>query len=362
MPPQKTAATFQIQHSQFLNPSGEAIQSPLPDWAKNGEALIPLYRNMVQTRTFDAKAINLQRTGKLGTYASPLGQEAIGVGVASAMIEEDVLLPTYREYSAQLWRGVTMTELLLYWGGDERGSDFAIPRQDFPMCVPIATHTSHAVGIAYAMKLRKQKRVAVCIVGDGATSKGDFYESINAAGVWQLPVVFVVANNQWAISVPRSKQTAAQTLAQKAIAAGIKGEQVDGNDIIAVRHVAQQAIDDARGGGGPHLIEALTYRLSDHTTADDASRYRDKQEVEAQWQYDPIGRLRNYLMGLEAWSDEKEQSLLTECSASVDAAVQEYSDTATAAPQAMFDHLYEELPDAMAGQRQIAADSGDAHE
>ncbi|MDH3688663.1 MAG: pyruvate dehydrogenase (acetyl-transferring) E1 component subunit alpha [Gammaproteobacteria bacterium] len=362
MSQQKSSATFQIQHTQFLNPSGEAIAGPLPSWAKDGEVLIPLYRNMVQTRTFDAKAINLQRTGKLGTYASPLGQEAIGVGVASAMIDEDVMLPTYREYSAQLWRGVTMTELLLYWGGDERGSDFAVPRQDFPMCVPIATHTSHAVGVAYAMKLRKQKRIAVCFLGDGATSKGDFYESINAAGVWQLPILFVVANNQWAISVPRSRQTAAQTLAQKGIAAGIKCEQVDGNDIIAVRHVAQQAINDARGGGGPHLIEALTYRLSDHTTADDASRYRDKQEVEAQWQYDPVPRLRNYLIGLEAWSDEQEQSLLAECSASVDAAVREYSDTAAVAPQAMFDHLYEELPDVMAWQRQLAAASGGADE
>src|SRR6516225_7084584 len=183
------------------------------------------------------------------------------------------------QHCAQLWRGVSLVELFLFWGGDERGSDFAKVREDFPICVPVATHTPHAVGVALAFKLRHQQRVAVCAFGDGATSKGDVAEALNIAGVWHLPLVFVINNNHWAISVPVTQQTAAETLAQKAIAAGIEGEQVDGNDIIAVREAVARAVAKARAGGGPHLIEALTYRLSDHTTADDARRYRSDTDV-----------------------------------------------------------------------------------
>ena len=189
---------------------------------------------MVLTRVFDKKAIALQRTGKMGTYPSSLGQEAISVAIGSVMQKDDVLFPYYREYGAQFLRGVTMTEIFQYWGGDERGMDYKGPQKDFPICVPIATHAPHAVGVAYAMKLRKEPRVAVFVCGDGATSKGDFYEAMNAAGLWKLPVVFVVNNNQWAISVRREIQTGCQTIAQKAIAAGFDGEQVDGNDIVAV--------------------------------------------------------------------------------------------------------------------------------
>ena len=241
-------------------PQGDATQS-LPEFARDPAALLPLYRAMVRTRLFDAKAITLQRTGKLGTFASSLGQEAIGVGVASAIREEDVLLPYYRDHAAQFPRGVTIVECLLYWGGDERGSDFSGPRQDFPNCVPIGNQVCHAVGVAYAFKLRREARVTVCIIGDGGTSKGDFYEAMNLAGVWRAPVVFVINNNQWAISAPRNIQTAAQTLAQKGIAAGIEGRQVDGNDVIAVRHVIQEAVEKARTGDGPTLIEAISYRF-----------------------------------------------------------------------------------------------------
>ena len=190
-------AEFAIEHTQFLDPSGRAT-GPLPDFAADAAALIPLYRAMVLTRRFDAKAIALQRTGRLGTFASSLGQEAVVVGLASAMRVEDVLLPSYRETGAQLYRGVSLEELLLYWGGDERGSDFAGPREDFPISVPIGTHAPHAVGVALAFKLRSEPRVAVCVFGDGATSKGDVAEALNVAAVWRLPVVFVVNNNRWA--------------------------------------------------------------------------------------------------------------------------------------------------------------------
>src|SRR3989449_5754004 len=234
---------------------------------------------MVLTRAFDLKAVALQRTGRLGTYAVSLGQEAVAVGVASAMREADVLLPSYRDNAALLWRGVKMEEILLYWGGDERGNCSSGPPHDFPFCVPVGSQAPHAAGISYAFRLRKQPRVAVCLFGDGATSKGDVWEAMNFAGVWQLPLVFVANNNQWAISVPLKLQTASATLAQKAIAAGFAGEQVDGNDVLAVRAAAEEAIAAARAGGGPPLIEAGTYRLRDPTPPGDAPPHPPAEET-----------------------------------------------------------------------------------
>ena len=234
-------AHFEIEHNHFLESDGR-LAAELPKSVASSEDLVPLYRNMVLTRRFDQQCIALQRTGRLGTYASSLGQEAIGTGVGAAMDIRDVLLPSYREHGAQLWRGTTVEELLLYWGGDERGSNFSGPLEDFPVCIPIATQCTHATGVATAFKVRRQPRVAVAMCGDGATSKGDFYEAVNLAGAWQLPVIFVVTNNQWAISVPRGRQTSAETLAQKAIAGGLPGEQVDGNDVVAVYDAMSRAL------------------------------------------------------------------------------------------------------------------------
>lgn len=343
-------ASFTIEHTQFLDPQGRPTQA-LPAFAEDLQALIGLYKAMILTRTFDAKAVALQRTGRLGTYASSLGQEAVPIGVAAAMRPEDVFLPSFREQGGQILRGVRMVEILLYWGGDERGSDFAGPREDFPICVPVGTHAPHAVGVARAFQLRGEARVAVCVFGDGATSRGDVYEAMNFAGVYGLPVVFVANNNQWAISVPRTRQTAAETLAQKAVAAGISGAQVDGNDVIAVRHVVGAAIEQARAGKGPALVEALTYRLSDHTTADDASRYRDDADVSAHWKEEPIARLRQHLSDTGHWTKAEEEALITDCTAQVEAAASEYLGTPPLPPTAMFDHLYAVLPVALAEQR-----------
>ena len=345
-----TVASFAINHTRFLDPAGQPV-GELPALAQDRDALVALYRGMVLTRRFDAKAIALQRTGRLGTYASSLGQEAVTVGLAQAMRAEDVLLPSYRETGAQICRGVTLTELLLYWGGDERGSDWAGPRGDFPVSVPIASQCLHATGVAYAFKLRREPRVAVCVCGDGATSNGAFYEAINFAGAWRVPAVFVVNNNQWAISMPRSAQTATATLAQKAIAAGIPGEQVDGNDVIAVRHLVGRAIERARSGEGPGVVEALTYRMSDHTTADDAARYRAGEAVSAEWANDPIARLRAFLGASGAWTKSDEERLIDEINREIDAAVEQYLATPGQPPEAMFDHLYAELPAALIGQR-----------
>ncbi len=343
-------ATFTVEYTQFLDAKGKPVQA-LPAFAENPKKLIELYCLMTQLRTFDSKAIALQRTGKMGTYASTLGQEAISTAMGNLMQPKDVLCPAYREYGAQFQRGVKMADILAYWGGDERGSNFGNDSEDFPISVPIGTQTLHAAGIATAFKIRKQPRVAVSVCGDGATSQGDFYEALNVAGVWNLPAVFVVINNQWAISVPRKAQTAAQTLAQKAIAAGFKGEQVDGNDIIAMYDVLEKAFDKARKGGGPTLIEAITYRLSDHTTADDANRYRDKLELQKAWEEDPLLRLRTYLSEHGYWSQQEEEKLLAECSAKVEAAVEEYLALDQPPPEAMFDYMYAKLPHDLKEQR-----------
>jgi 2-oxoisovalerate dehydrogenase E1 component alpha subunit len=330
------------------------VVGALPEFARDVSELLKLYRALVLTRTFDTKAIALQRTGRLGTYASSLGQEAVSVGAAAAMQKGDALVPSFREHGGQLWRGVTLTELFLYWGGDERGNDFAGPREDFPNCVPVASHVPHAVGVALAFRLRGEQRAAVCVFGDGATSKGDVAESLNMAGVWKVPAVFVINNNAWAISVPREKQSAAETLALKAVAAGIPGEQVDGNDVVAVRAAVERALSRARQGLGPTLIEALTYRLCDHTTSDDASRYRDDAEVSRHWPAEPLARLRHYLTSAGLWNKDREDTLLRECSAAVERAADEYLGTPPQSVAAVFDHIYAEIPAELAEQRDIA--------
>jgi 2-oxoisovalerate dehydrogenase E1 component alpha subunit len=348
-----TVAEFEIQHHRFLDPDGKPVTA-LPAFAKDAQALVPMYRLMTLVRTFDTKAINLQRTGKLGTYASCLGHEATHVGAGAAMRADDVLVPVYREYGAQFWRGVKMSNVLLYWGGDERGSDFSEAREDYAWCVPIASQTLHAAGIAMALKVRAEKRCALTFIGDGGTSQGAFYEALNLAGARALPVVFIIVNNKWAISVPIESQTATRTLAQKAIAAGIPGVQVDGNDAIAVRHLTAEALERARRGGGPTVIEAVTYRLSDHTTADDATRYRKEREVKDAWAVEPLLRLRAYLKSTGAWDDAREEALKAECAREVDAAVEEYLATPKQPIEAMFDHLYARLPRNLQVQREMA--------
>jgi pyruvate dehydrogenase E1 component alpha subunit len=349
-----TVVEFKIEYRQVLGPGGDITAREPPTFAADRDEALRMYRAMTRARLFDAKAVNLQRTGQLGTYASCLGHEATHIGVAAAMRPEDVLAPVYREVGTQLWRGVTMAEILTFWGGDERGSDFAHARHDFPWCVPIATQTLHAAGAAMAFKVRREPRCALAYIGDGGTSEGAFYEAINLAGARALPVVFVIVNNGWAISVPVAEQTAARTLAQKAVAAGIPGIQVDGNDVFAVREVVALALARARSGGGPTLVETLTYRLSDHTTADDAGRYRRAEEVKSAWAIEPLIRMREYLYKARWWSEEREKSWLEECAREIDAAVSEYSKGAKPSTDAMFDHLFAELPAHLRGQRATA--------
>lgn len=344
-------ASFVIRRFECLDVNGRLL-GPVPPLAGDRDEMIALYRAMVLTRAFDEKAVALQRTGRLGTFASSLGQEAVAVGIGAAMRADDILVPSFREQGAQLWRGVRPLDLLLYWGGDERGSDFSGPAEDFPICVPVGTQAAHAAGVALALQLRHESRVAVCALGDGATSRGDVNASMNFAGIRRLPVVFVVNNNQWAISVPRTAQSAARSLAQKAIGAGIHGEQVDGNDVIAVRARMETALERARSGDGPTLIEALTYRLADHTTADDASRYRSDDEVSEFWRYEPVARVRAYLTAGLGWQPEEEERLLIECRELIDAATEAYLATPPGEPTDMFDNLFATLPRSLRVQRQ----------
>lgn len=349
----KTIAQFDVAFVQFLNERGE-LKDDLPSFAKDQAVLKELYKVMVLARTFDKKAIALQRTGKMGTYAPINGQEAISTAIGHAMKKEDVFIPYYRDYAAQFQRGVKMSEILAYWGGDERGSNFAHNSEDLPICVPIASQCLHASGVAFAFKYRSEKRVAVVCIGDGGTSEGDFYEALNVAGTWKLPVVFIVNNNQWAISVPRSKQTGTETLAQKAIAAGFAGIQVDGNDILATRQVIGEAIEKARRGEGPTLVEAITYRLSDHTTADDASRYQPSQEVEKAKPLEPISRFKQFLTTQKIWSSVEEEQLVIDSSKKVEEAVNEYLNTIPQPVSSIFDYHYENLPEYLIEQRAIA--------
>jgi len=343
---------FEIPYYQYLDEKGR-LSNDAPALAKDTEALLKLYRLMVLVRTIDTKAIALQRTGKLGTYPSTRGQEAVFVGVGNAMAQSDIFVPYYRDIGTLIQRGVKLSQILLYWGGDERGNCFTTNAQDFPFSVPVGSQPLHAVGAGYAVKYRKEKRAVVSMCGDGATSQGDFYEAINAAGIIKLPVVFVICNNQWAISVPRSQQTAAHTLAQKAIAAGIPGEQVDGNDVVAVVYRMQEALARAREKNEACVLEMVCYRQHDHTTADDASRYEQKNVREDEWKKEPIARLRTYLDTLKIWSDQAQQTLEAECSAEVDQAVQEYLATPPQPLESMFDYLYASLPDIYHEQRDL---------
>ena len=238
------AASFEIEYLQYLKPDG-TLAGPLPPAVKDAKALLPLFKQMLFVRTFDSKSIALQRTGKLGTYAACLGHEATHVGIGASMQPEDVFAPSYREYGAQFMRGVRPREVLLYWGGDERGNDFQGPRNDYPWCVPISTQCLMASGAALSFKLRDEKRVAVATCGDGGSSKTDFYAAVNSAGAFTLPLVLCVINNGWAISVPRKAQTGAQTLAQKGLAGGLHCLQVDGNDLFAVLEGMRRASERA---------------------------------------------------------------------------------------------------------------------
>ncbi|GAA4651597.1 pyruvate dehydrogenase (acetyl-transferring) E1 component subunit alpha [Kistimonas scapharcae] len=356
-----TKAHETIPWVQYLDENAELTQ-PLPGWAEQPEILVDYYEAMVFARQADQKAVALQRTGKMGTYPSCLGQEAQGVVYGKLLESSDVFVPYYRDHPAMVARGVRYADIYRYWGGDEIGSASEGYGQDFPNCVPIATQAPHAAGIASAFKLRGEDRVVLTTCGDGATSKGDFLESLNLAGAWQLPVVYFINNNQWAISVPRSIQCGAPTLAQKGVGAGLHCVQVDGNDVIALHEVVSAALDRARHKRGATVIEAISYRLSDHTTADDAGRYRPSEELREAWEKEPIKRLRDYLHGRGHWGPEKETALQERVAKQVQEEVDAYQSTPLPTIDDLFDYHYANTPKGLAEQKEEMKLGGLGHD
>ena len=333
---------------RILDDDGRAapgLDPGLPD-----AALRVLYERMVRTRAADGKALKLQRQGRLGTFASSRGHEACQVGTASAMDPGDWFFPYFRDLGAYLVLGYPLADYYHYWMGNEAGLRTPDGLNIFPLAIPVASQVLHAVGAGMAANYRKLRTAVVTTFGDGATSEGDFHEAMNFAGVFKTPNVFVCYNNQFAISVPRSRQTASATIAQKAVAYGFRGVQVDGNDVLAVRLAVGEAAAAARSGGGPTLIEAYTYRMGDHTTSDDAARYRGKDEVAAWEKRDPIARYPSYLKAKGLWDEAYEKEVQDGAAEAVEKAVESAEARPPAAVEDLFAFTYAAMPPSLKEQ------------
>lgn len=344
--------SFNIKRLGIMNEKGEIDKSLMPPLSKS--EIKRIYEILILSRTFDQYALSLQREGRIGTYASILGQEASQIGSAFAIERSDWIFPSFREMGVYITMGYPLDMLFQYWSGDERGMKTPDDLNIFPLCIPVGTQIPHAVGAAMAAKYKKDKIAVICYFGDGGTSKGDFHEGMNMAGVFKLPVVFICQNNQWAISVPREKQTASKTLVQKAFAYGFEGIQVDGNDVFAVYKATKEALDKARSGGGPTFIECFTYRVSDHTTADDATRYRSREEVEEWKARDPVLRLKLFMEKNGIWTEQYQKEIEEKARVMVDEAVKKEETIERPYPKDMFAYTYEKpTPRQIRQMRQI---------
>jgi len=337
--PRKQIAKFSVEHLQILDEHGKLDAKLDPDLGE--DRMVEMYRWMRLARELDERMLKLQRQGRLGTFPPNTGQEAISIPVALAMQKNDWFVGAFRELGGRLVRGEPLTATLYYYNGWEEGN--VLPDRELrilPTSVVIGCQIEHAAGIAYASRYQKEDAVTVCFIGDGGTSEGDFHEGLNFAAGWKAPVVYVVQNNQWAISVPRDVQTSSQTLAQKGIAFDMPCLQVDGNDPLAVHVAITEALDRARQGNGPTLIEAVTYRLMMHTTADDPTKYRTEEDEKCAWEKEPLLRIRKYLDDKGFWDDKKEEKLLAEVKEQVGKAVEEFETPKDWALDAPFDHVY----------------------
>ncbi len=319
--PYKVIGRFEVRYLQILDEKGNVDESLLP--SLSDREIKRFFELIILARTFNRRALSLQREGRIGTYASIYGQEASQIGSALAIEKDDWVFPSFREMGVLISLGYPLWMLFRYWRGDERGMKTPEGFNILPVSVPVGTHIPHAVGTAWAMKIKGHRGVSVAYFGDGGTSKGDFHEGLNFAGVMKVPCVLICQNNQWAISVPREKQTASETIAQKAIAYGLECIQVDGNDVLAVYSATRSAMDRARDGRGPTLIECFTYRLDDHTTADDASRYRSEEEVKEWMGKEPLIRLRLFMERKGLWTEEYEKEVNRRAEEMVDRAIEE---------------------------------------
>lgn len=326
----------------ILDYEGNIINANLEPLIEN-DNLLEMYRTMVLAKVADLKALQYQRQGRMLTYAPNRGQEASQVGSIAATEKSDWLVPAFRELGAWLYKGVSLEQIYLYWYGNEKGSKFPENIKMLPVSVPIASQLNHATGIAMASKIKGESDVTIAYVGDGGTSQGEFHEAVNFAAVFDAPVVFLIQNNQWAISVPRSIQTKSKTLAQKAIAYGIPGIQVDGNDVLAMYAATKEAVDRARKGEGPTIIEAVTYRLGPHTTSDDPTIYRDESEVKEWEKKDPIERFKKYLIDKGLWNEEKDKSLYEEYENYVGETFKRVEESGLVSLEDVFKYTYAEM-------------------
>ncbi|MBT3225546.1 MAG: pyruvate dehydrogenase (acetyl-transferring) E1 component subunit alpha [Deltaproteobacteria bacterium] len=344
MPRKNINISDKIETLSILDEHGKLDEDLEPDIPE--DELIKLLRGMLLGRKFDERMLNLQRQGRIGTFAPISGQEAAQIGAIALLRSSDWMVPAFRETAAEIWRGRSLESVIIYNSGYCEGAQIPENLNNLPISVPVGSQILHAVGLGWAMKYRKVDDVVMTIFGDGATSEGDFHEALNFAGVFQTPVIFVCQNNQWAISIPVHKQTRSKTLVQKALAYGLPGIQVDGNDVLAVYVAAQEAVARARAGGGPTLIECVTYRMTMHTTADDPTRYRSDEEVEMWRKRDPIERFQKYLLSRGTLSRDKleglEAEILTQIQTAIDQAEAEM--TSLGDPVDMFDHSYEQMP------------------
>jgi pyruvate dehydrogenase E1 component alpha subunit len=330
-----------VKYLQVLDERGEADLSLMP--SLSDDRIRKFYEAMLLARTFNSRALSLQREGRIGTYPSILGQEASQVGTALAFEKSDWIYPTFRESGVYVALGYPMWRLFIYWRGDERGMDVPEEMNIFPLSVPVGTQIPHATGTAMAMRLKGDKSTAAVYFGDGGSSRGDFHEALNLAGVFKAPCVFLCQNNQWAISVPRERQTAGATIAERAASYGFTGVQVDGNDVFAVYKATSEALEKAREGGGPTLIECVTYRLDDHTTADDASRYRTEEEVEEWMKKEPLVRLRAYMEKKGLFTKEYDDKTRKGAEEKVDSAIKEAEAFAPPGAGDILKYTYAEL-------------------
>ncbi|GIN41347.1 pyruvate dehydrogenase (acetyl-transferring) E1 component subunit alpha [Heyndrickxia oleronia] len=325
---------------QYLDENGNLLNNDISK-ALTTSFVQSLYEKLILVRSFDRKAISLQRQGRLGTYAPFEGQEAAQVGSALALQADDWLFPTYRDHAATITFGHSLKTILLYWNGRVEGCIPPEGKKIFPPAVPIATQLPHATGAALAEKRKGTKNAAIVYFGDGATSEGDFHEGLNFASVFKAPVVFFNQNNQFAISVPIEKQMNSETIAQKSVAYSIPGVRLDGNDIFAVYFETKKALDRAREGDGPTLIEAVTWRYGAHTTADDPTKYRNQDESERKRATtDPISRLEKYMKNQGIWDDAWQESIITKATEKIEQAIEEMEAYPPPNVDDLFDHVF----------------------
>ena len=340
-----------IEYTQIIDQDGKADESLFPK-ELDANSLKEMYKSMCFARALDAKTLSLQRQGRAATFAPLLGEEATQIGIAFGMGKADVLVPSFRQHGILLARGMPLDSYFIYWRGFEEGNSTLKGINSFPVAVPVGTQMPHGAGAAFAQKYLKTGAAVFAFVGDGGTSEGDFYEAINFAGALELPLVTVVENNQWAISLPRGRQSAAKTLAQKGIAAGIRSVQVDGNDVVAVYKVAKEAAELAHSGK-PSLIECVTYRLSMHTTSDDPTKYRPDSEVEEWKKKDPIDRMRKYLTGKGLWDDAAQKEMEDYQVSKIDEAVKN-AEAFKPDPKSVFENVYSFMPQVLKDEEESA--------